>query len=330
MKKIHALAAVIVTVSAVAAIMISTAIVPAFEACAGNNIFAGLKAPRYKIVNIENNSDKEKLIEMLDENYEHFRKVISGYGFRLEEPQQPLEWIIFDSHPDFEDYAIQADKMDTSTLDAYYSTRTNRVAIVGRPSSFTYRDCERITHEAAHQLAFNTGIQKRGVMYPFWVSEGLATNFENEPSGRCGLDGTCSGRLARFAESAETFMPLEDFIVMTQLPRTSREECLKIYAQAWGVFNFLLKNYPTELRSFLRAMTRERAGRNNPEMLRSAFEKAFGDIEDIKAAWENYIDDTIQREQQQSAEKTQRASDARDVFWPAEARFLPFFLHQNS
>ncbi|MEI8197954.1 MAG: DUF1570 domain-containing protein, partial [Phycisphaerae bacterium] len=33
-------------------------------------------------------------------------------------------------------------------------------------------------HEACHQLAFNTGIQKRQVDYPLWLSEGLACSFE--------------------------------------------------------------------------------------------------------------------------------------------------------
>ncbi len=35
-----------------------------------------------------------------------------------------------------------------------------------------------LTHEMTHQLAYNSGLQKRGVMYPLWVSEGLATFFE--------------------------------------------------------------------------------------------------------------------------------------------------------
>ena len=33
-------------------------------------------------------------------------------------------------------------------------------------------------HEAAHQLLFNSGIQKRSNGYPFWLSEGLAMLFE--------------------------------------------------------------------------------------------------------------------------------------------------------
>src|SRR5688500_3134946 len=33
-------------------------------------------------------------------------------------------------------------------------------------------------HEVTHQLFFNSGVQKRGRGYPFWLSEGLAGLFE--------------------------------------------------------------------------------------------------------------------------------------------------------
>ncbi|HEV8290433.1 MAG TPA: DUF1570 domain-containing protein, partial [Tepidisphaeraceae bacterium] len=42
-------------------------------------------------------------------------------------------------------------------------------------------------HEAAHQLLFNSGVQKRGKGYPFWLAEGLAMLFESvDPQGRAG------------------------------------------------------------------------------------------------------------------------------------------------
>ena len=151
----------------------------------------------------------------LESAYQHFYDVFAKAGFELSRSEDRLVWICFPQQSGFNKYALRAEGMDLSWLDGYYSTLTNRVAVVQPNLRMAERepvnpprmgdmritlaankqqsekvlpmapagqqlDMTRLTHELAHQLAFNSGIQKRGVMYPVWVSEGLATNFESD------------------------------------------------------------------------------------------------------------------------------------------------------
>ena len=105
-------------------------------------------------------------------------------------------WICFPQQSGFNKYALRAEGMDLSWLDGYYSTLTNRVAVVQPNLRMAERepvnpprmgdmritlaankqsekvlpmapagprlDMTRLTHELAHQLAFNSGLQKAG------------------------------------------------------------------------------------------------------------------------------------------------------------------------
>ena len=50
----------------------------------------------------------------------------------------------------------------------------------GGTQSTDWSETERtIVHEAVHQLAYNSTLQRRMADNPYWVSEGLATYFES-------------------------------------------------------------------------------------------------------------------------------------------------------
>ena len=70
------------------------------------------------------------------------------------------------------------------------------------------------------QLAFNTGVQTRGVMYPLWVSEGLATNLEADGAGGLGLGRDNPGRRERLlrARAEGRLVPIADFLTLTRVP----------------------------------------------------------------------------------------------------------------
>ena len=222
----------------------------------------------------------------LEYAYGHFYDVFSRAGFNLSRSQDRLVWICFPQKSAFSQYALRVEGMDLSWLDGYYSTLTNRVAIVQRDQKARPRqeaaseppagdvqvvvaanrsphegvlpmsaagqrfDVTRLTHEVAHQLSFNSGIQKRGVMYPLWVSEGLATNFEFDASVITGLDhcntARCKGLLEAYVEG--DLVPLRQFVVQTTVPPDARVG-RRYYAQAWGFFQFILTERPENLRS---------------------------------------------------------------------------------
>jgi hypothetical protein len=99
-------------------------------------------------------------------------------------------------------------------------------------------------HEAAHQVAFNLGIQKRSVDYPLWFSEGLACSFEFEDAqGRRGPALLNTGRVSIIKEALknDTLIPLEKFLAV-DLTDMSDEAAMHVtYAQGWALFHYLYK-----------------------------------------------------------------------------------------
>jgi hypothetical protein len=281
--------------------------------------------------------------ETLEYAYRRFYDVFSQAGFDLSHATDRLVWICFPQKSDFSRYALKVEGMDLSWLDGYYSTLTNRVAIVqpdqkaGRPAeavgplgyggsmavaghqspdeaggpppppafggpalstsaSTAQLDVTRLTHEVAHQLAFNSGIQKRGVMYPLWVSEGLATSFEFDGSFTAGLEHRnpprCNGLLEAYAAGQLT--PLRQFVVQATVP-PDVQAGRRYYAQAWGFFHFLLTERPQNLRAYLARLTEGGAERRDAGTMLGEFTWAFGSPESLELAWRAFLTQEAQQ-----------------------------------
>ncbi len=266
-----------------------------------------------------------KVGKALEYAYQQFYDTFARAGFELPRSQGRLVWICFPRQSDFNTYTLQVERMDLSWLDSYYSTLTNRVAIVqadqkvpeqeespwledetraaraadkqpghgvlpmaaGKP----WFDITRLTHELAHQLSFNSGLQKRGVMYPVWVSEGLTTNFEFEWPAQTGLNrcnaARCGCVLAMRDEG--DLVPLRQFAVQTRVPADTVVG-RRHYAQAWAFFQFVMTEYPQNLRTYLREVARASPGSRHPRALLAEFTRAFGPPENLEEAWHAFLD----------------------------------------
>jgi hypothetical protein len=149
----------------------------------------------------------------------------------------------------------------------------------------------RLSHEVAHQLAFNSGLQKRGVMYPIWVSEGLATNFEADSSGQMTLAkanlarSRCLGQLHQDSD----LMTLDELAVATGLPLGDSSANAQTYAQAWGLFRFLLECHPGQLKSYLSMLAEMAPGKRTEEMRLAEFVQAFGPIAKLQPQWDDFL-----------------------------------------
>jgi hypothetical protein len=152
---------------------------------------------------------------------------------------------------------------------------------------------ERIRHEAAHQLAYSVGLMKRGVMYPLWLAEGLATSFEtcgedaavltaDNPTRRADL--LCALRNGRLA-------PLEELVVMAHLPSADNQTAVALYAQSWGFWQFLLRTRCRPLQRYMASLAHLPMGRRLPQRLRGEFVEAFGEIDPLEAHWRRYLRD---------------------------------------
>lgn len=254
--------------------------------------------------------------QFLDEVADRFNRSFAHAGFALWPPPDRLVCVCLDSYRELDAYGRQADGAEVSWMDGYYSYRTNRVAVVrtgggprdrvdgaarapgvaaayassGESAAGEGLNLRTATHELAHQLAFNSGLQRRDAAYPFWLTEGLATNFEADGQA-CGLGQVSSrhrGRLAQ-ARAAGRLLPLARFAGMADPPAGDDGALRDAYAQAWALFAYLLQRRPGALREFLRFPASLPGGPADGEFLRR-FEAAFGPADSVQREYLAYVD----------------------------------------
>jgi tetratricopeptide (TPR) repeat protein len=162
----------------------------------------------------------------------------------------------------------------------------NRLAAVGG-----LLNTAKTIHEAVHQLAFNTGIQNRDASYPFWLSEGLATNFEaTDPAAPFGPmhDVPIRRTALKEARDENQLLPLEKFITLTS-PSSEPDDLIAArYAQAHGLFQLLFRKRNQQLRTYLR-LAADQPNVTDPAAHRQLFQQAFGDLATLDRDWNNYL-----------------------------------------
>lgn len=273
--------------------------------------------------------------QLLEQTHDIFFKTF-GKGFSIDRQalSNPLLWIAMTNRDDYDRYASKADRVDMSWSQAYYSVRTNRVAIAlpqrrtvvavretagatavdgATVASATLPDAStplprqlvlvgQVSHEAIHQLTFNSGLLKRGVMYPLWVSEGLATNFEMDHGGRFGLDRDNPVRRQGLIAAIEKdrLLPLETLIATTRVPVHRPDLTDELYAQCWAFFRFAYVKHRRPLSTFL-ADAKAHTGFRSPDAMRQQFRQAFGNPDALADDWAAFV--------KQLAQSTQKTSE---------------------
>jgi hypothetical protein len=126
-------------------------------------------------------------------------------------------------------------------------------------------------------------------MYPLWVSEGMATNFEADPAGDSGRGNTarCGDLLGRKARG--TLLPLDRFVICCRVPSGDPEAVGELYAQAWGFFRFVFQERREGLRKYLAALAAKEPGRRDEAALRREFTQAFGPVEALEQPWGKFL-----------------------------------------
>ena len=275
---------------------------------------------RFLVLSAPNSASATTIERILDQVCLRFYEQFDKAGFKPRTLPDKLVWVCFDSYDAFEAYGRKADGAEVSWMDAYYSHRTNRVAmtIAGvRPSANVQQhrsgssgylaasgdpgaghaasdtlNVRTITHELTHQLAFNSGLQRRGAAYPFWLTEGLATNFEAD-----GADGVALGRedsrhRQRLigAKRGGNLIAMEEFVGMTQCPAGQGAATREAYAQAWGFFRYLLETRPAAFRKYLAELSSPMLPQQTSASLRSRFVAIMGPIKPLEEGFLRFID----------------------------------------
>lgn len=168
---------------------------------------------------------------------------------------------------------------------AFYRNRLNALAGMANVS--------KTTHEAAHQIAYNTMMQKRGVVYPFWLSEGFATNFEAYEAGALfgpQIDNASRRQMLIDLRAKKQLTPLRKLVTMTHVPPNEKQEVIAgWYAEAWAFYRFLLYHQRVNLEKYYREMATGMHRRHDPESLLKVFENSFGDVDELDRLWRNYL-----------------------------------------
>lgn len=267
--------------------------------------------------------------ELLEHAYDKFVSEFKKAGFALGSVDERLTWVVFNNEHQYRDYARLADGMNTPYLESYYAARSNQVVLMqvsaasrwNRDTSVRRRsvpantvnpqvagmdepseagsvnggggmlDVRRAVHEAAHQLAFNTGLQKRGVMYPLWVSEGLATNFECDSAKEIDVAGDNAPRNRQLmrAWSNGRLMPLSSFVTLVNI-RSGEYSANDLYAESWAFFNFLFKTRKSELKAYLTELAEAEPGPRDSDIMMDEFTRAFGSLDRLERAWDKHLE----------------------------------------
>lgn len=111
-------------------------------------------------------------------------------------------------------------------------------------------------HEAAHQVSFNSGLQRRGRAYPLWVNEGIATSFETtHPAGGFGPTHDNPGRRRALnkARARRELIPWDKFVGLAGVPEgeTARQAA---YAQSWALWHVMANTRAAKLRDYMKGL----------------------------------------------------------------------------
>jgi len=275
--------------------------------------FVELQSTNYRLFSDRDTDAPARRLAALERAHRQFFRVFEARGFTLQPPTGPLDAVVFHDGSAMAKFARDNDRTRNNWRHGYYTSRTNRIVLRlerRRVSDGAVED-DRLTgralactlHEAAHQLAFNTGLQQRGRAYPLWLSEGLACGFEAEdPDADFGPHLVHRYRLAdfRFALRRGDIEPLGRFIGRRTLPEGGDAK-RAVYAQSWALFHFLFNHEPEALNKYMRRLAR---GAKTAEFPR-IFEEAFGDVDEVERRFLDAM--------REAAEKTFESSRLHDA-----------------
>ncbi|MBM4007327.1 MAG: DUF1570 domain-containing protein [Planctomycetes bacterium] len=145
-----------------------------------------------------------------------------------------------------------------------------------------------VSHEAAHQLFFHCDVQRRGVPYPLWLAEGIATAFEAENASDrdLGFQSENSGRQQTFREAMreDRLVPLQALVIAEGMPTDGEEDAIRdFYAQSWAFTTWLARHRTREFTRYLEVL---RSGAFAlPTKRVETFESIFGPIDAVERCW---------------------------------------------
>tara|TARA_B100000029_G_scaffold406840_1_gene407570 strand:- start:1005 stop:2237 length:1233 start_codon:yes stop_codon:yes gene_type:complete len=237
-----------------------------------------------------------------------------GRGVRLDAPEFPLVAIVLKDRQQFAKYVQAKTRVDPTRVTGFYNILTNRIILYdiarvpGRPPAATAVEIQRrlgsapqaiatVVHEAAHQVAYNSGLNRRLADNPLWLVEGMAVFFETPDlrsrSGWRTVGKVNLPRLVRFADFVRRRRQAGSLQTLVESDRRFRDDqqAADAYAEAWALNYFLLRTRKKSYGEYLERIGKKGVLRwDGPETRREDFEKAFGaDWDTLDRAFLKYM-----------------------------------------
>lgn len=215
----------------------------------------------------------------------------------VHDPEVPLVVIMFATEREYKEFAQLPDGVV-----AYYDTIENHVVMYEKPTQTPFKwdlyirqAISTISHEGAHQILHNIGVQQRLSRWPMWISEGIAEYYAPTEFGKRmrwkGAGDINDMRMfelesylkARDATQADGIM-VDDTVGAGSLTSTG-------YASAWALTHYLASRKKLEFDKFMKkvselrplegAIDRGDDGKvsSNQEVFKEHFGEDFADIE---------------------------------------------------
>ena len=213
--------------------------------------------------------------------YGAFLKFWERKGLELQ-PPEVLMALIFRDKPSYISYAETELGDAAPAVVGYYSLATNRVTTFdltglaqpgrrgGRTGTARYirhvlqqpaalPNVATMVHEATHQLAFNSGLQRRFADNPLWLSEGLAIYFETpdltSSRGWRKIGALNKPRLRAFRQFSARRPADSLFTLLTDDFRfRDTERAATAYAEAWALCNHLIQQHDEGFTAYLKTI----------------------------------------------------------------------------
>ena len=84
----------------------------------------------FALVHMGDEAWAQQTDRLLEKAHTEFYKTFTEAGFKLRSVDERMIWVCFPDRGEFTDYALDADFLDMSWSQGYYSARTNLVAVI--------------------------------------------------------------------------------------------------------------------------------------------------------------------------------------------------------
>jgi len=211
---------------------------------------------------------------LLDDLYDGLLDAFRRNGFPVHETEFPLVAVIFATESDF-----RAHKHVDPQVQAYYEFFTNRIFFYQKsardqlePKLSSLLKPQTVTHEGAHQILSNIGLQPRPSSWPLWLVEGLAeyaaTVTTKKGIGWSGMGAINSLHMATLRELDDPLSnmvnasaghavkdPRQRWAIHTELLLLKSALTPTDYAESWVLTHYLAKKRGPDFVKYLKAMS---------------------------------------------------------------------------